>query len=498
METLANTSPIPHIFPLPVEILATNTDIMGEFGDEELQAIQENNLALLSADDPIRYLLELRARPLLAQGIEGPEIDAYKAGVCVGAVMVRHRVREIKKEFGELAVPPLLMSSEYQPVYERKFSRLLRMLPPAVELTIEELIDHQDIYLRPASYLDSIESIASVGRLKAQWMNKRLPFMGVHNIEAGVDDYKSLGIGDALALHARIYSEKPTKHEDNLKYNPTKHFLRAVERQKVRKPSGGDPSGLTRSTLDIKPGDVIEMLQGPNTKQVSFRSVDAYAGESHDKRDTWWTNRVYPGRRITHLRTFETGHAMPRPGHDDQVLEVGYRNTINEWELGPQDVLLIKGPGGKLMQLDYPFNVDWNHIVSWEEEHRSTELLAVCRNGKLTELVGLEDYTDDIKQISSPILEFQKDRLFGRVGQTIVRRAGQKRFLTETAALLALTTGTTYIVEPDTSEYSFYPDALVSLPVTLVVGGLAVYGLSKWRKRLAKPPKVVNEEEYID
>lgn len=212
-------------FPLGEEVLERVSAEYSGFSDQELELISGSNIGLLEPDDPVRYLLEFKGRPEIKNFVGEPGKHAYRAGVCVGAAIVRKSLI-VLNEHG--------MRPE-QDYFDPESVISLPELRPKREIEGDEswngISSRRVLKQAFFPYLEDVKLVDTLDRLKYEWMGEEHDFLTPDEIQKGSDDYIFAGLLDVLATYAQIYGFEPKSRLDRAKAlgGPVVRAIRAAK-----------------------------------------------------------------------------------------------------------------------------------------------------------------------------------------------------------------------------------------------------------------------------
>jgi hypothetical protein len=202
------------IFPIPFATIEDYFAMFKGFSESQIAIVTGSNALLVEPSDPAYPLLHLTEHPELSRpGAENDEFfhekaTAYRAGVCIGLAIIRHRVEEMLHPAYD---PDSLL---VQP--DRRY--LVGGDPLSVQILGSFLLgrsivaDAQEM-VEPLSYLNyvtdpdtqqvSAESVTPMGDLKTEW-HRKMSFMILEGRHVGEPDNLGLGISHAFRLYSSL------------------------------------------------------------------------------------------------------------------------------------------------------------------------------------------------------------------------------------------------------------------------------------------------------
>jgi hypothetical protein len=407
-ETHAETAAAGALFPLPAGALTEYFNAFSGFSEAELGLIEGSNLSLAEPTDLAYPLLTLQEFPdLLQQKREGhPQFESrakcYRAGVCLGLAVVRGRCQTLAAEGAELSPLSVNPTRRYLARPEPAGKRFMKFLmsPMMSGQTFDEIM--------AVSYPDFCseeEKALLMGEwLKRSWALQKMSFLTPADILAGNTDYISQGMTHAFYLANAVEGMPPVRHKElDLRYDPKRHLIipprehnRGLQlvSESVELEDGDFQSGLTglEHFLERKlAGGYRARLVEPVTQAGAgggrYPKTDRGSNLVFDdpERDIWGSNLAPAHAQLTHVRRFEESYAAT--GDDLNELErVAHRDSIKEFTLGGDDMVIVRGRDGAFATLPHPFRVPTQLT-----EQGSVVLVALCRHGATRYLKDVSD-----------------------------------------------------------------------------------------------------------
>ena len=335
---------LPALFPIPDAVLQHTTELYSEFSPEELEALRLGNLEAIQPGDPVRYLLEGKARPTLLDGQKPKYHDtawrAYGVGVCVGAAIMRRHIRLLRQNGDEIPDIALDPEADTAPVFERDWTfmfqseRWRRLGPALMPEMFRRKVDQTLALARPAQYMSDANSNMLLGFMKRSMQEHGIPFVEDGRRKLGTSACISFGVGDAFELYEHLYAEATAPFDRTV-----------VERTLETRRPGVDEMSLVPATMEDYA--VIGKVQ----TKTGYRQCSYLTGEYRVRQGT----AVPQGTVLTDLYRQRASTRLFNYGQTGELEQVEYGRK--HFLLGKDDRVVVRGKDDQLFALAYPFKV---------------------------------------------------------------------------------------------------------------------------------------------
>ena len=206
------------IFPIPFATLEDYFAMFKGFSESQLAIITGSNTSLVEPSDPAYPLLHLTEHPELSKA--GAENDvffyekatAYRAGVCIGLAIVRHRADELSRPAYDLDSLHVRPDRHYLVGGDPLSAQILGgyLLGGHVIAEAQEVVEPLSYLLYvtdPHAQPESDEPIMPMADLKAEW-HRKMSFMILEGRQVGEPDNLGLGISHAFRLYSALEDQQ--------------------------------------------------------------------------------------------------------------------------------------------------------------------------------------------------------------------------------------------------------------------------------------------------
>ncbi len=494
---LAESVPQPTdtFFPIDMGSMARGLHMGAVIGEHAAEALTEADLAALPADHPLRYLLELRARPdLAAFAAEVPDdidVAAYRAGVRLGAGIIAFREQQLEGLDAPITHPAF--DPDKGPRYsDPPQGRVRRQLPWRGRAARRYDPD------RPLDAVADEYSVALLGVLKTVWAKQgRFDSDKTGVLDSETDAYVTRGLFDVLHTYVDLHGAPKREHTSDLIVK--RNHIRADQVNTV--PIGPQPPqvmGINDQVLNEEydaahatfvndaarhdrrsSGYSAYVLAEAYRVRVNVMGMrlerDAEPIEQYAERKVWWNTIVPVGSVISGVHWYDSRYVFLDPGSTDRVVEVTSPQNVEWRALGKRDKLIGFNGRSDLIELSYPFAV----APEITGDDKMFELLRVCMGGSAHDLQDLTWLAPEprkaIDDFTAKTLEKQlQSRRYSRVANFMLSKVLPSEYIMETLAPI-LPALATIVASP-----ALFPAFDEHLPYTGLPTLLASHFLISW------------------
>lgn len=181
------------LFPIGQNVLNDDFRALGEYSTDNLSLLKDIWLDTSLERNPSHELLELAFRPELESNDQIRR--AYRAGILVGTIILRHRLHDIEAEYSivDLSSTPAIDFADGSRTFEQ-----FPTFSPDMKLSRFALSQFFDSNVDVAEHLKTT--------LEADWLHNRNTFMPSVADDTPQNDWLAVGMGDTLALYGTLYA----------------------------------------------------------------------------------------------------------------------------------------------------------------------------------------------------------------------------------------------------------------------------------------------------
>ncbi len=411
----------PNLFPLPDKAVRFSAAAFSGYSQKELDVVRDAKVELLHEGGPTRWLFEGRVRPELTDQPESVQ-QAYRAGVGLATVIV-HTSLQAQEGQGQRLVP---CRNDYDSMSEQLREQVpWRFGRKPTANYLNGISPHFRKVHDLSGFLENAQAAAYFGYLRESWALKHLDFISPEQRQKGLDDLITLGIRDTFGMFALSYGETTQPKADNFLYDPNKHFKRddPDKRGDDQFTSGSYSLSLEREDLHVY-GD-LSWLGGrePACGYVgealwTVSDAEGQPLQASKPVDVWWRNEVPSGVAIASLRLYESGYVATDADRQNSITQVGFKKSLQEFSLSPQDSLIVRGRNGAIVVLAAPFAIEDKMV---DRFRKTVELLAFCRSGEVLPLISHDRLSHPEQQAFVEVAESIQERFANDLSEKKVK-----------------------------------------------------------------------------
>jgi hypothetical protein len=334
------------------------------FDSDQLDFIAGSNEGSLAMTDPIVHLLSYKEEPLLAWARDGGLLTVregngmpyaaqrYRAGVCIGASIMRTRIDDCAADGRPLPTMRVDPDRRYLGYPEEKTGdNFMRYYGEMLSSRLNTM------YLEPAverRYFAGRQSVADVYALERVWEQRGMDFL----LQGRVSPEEMFGevcrgMFHTFRLYRMLEREARLAPWEDTVYRRSLHRLvdPLSDQLTTAQPADGRPDTYRRWAGGIVATGQREGWLG---RPLTFD----YLGDTI----------LVPGTQVTAVRRCLTGYVHPDAQQSDKQLHVAFRNSVEQYDVSPDDTLVVRSGSGAHTALP-----------ATERIREPGELVALCR-----------------------------------------------------------------------------------------------------------------------
>lgn len=202
------------VFPIPFATLEEYVAMFRGFSESQVAIVTGSNGLLVEPSDPAYPLLHLTEHPELSKpGAQNDEFfhekaAAYRAGVCIGLAIIRHRAEELPHPAYDLDSLHVQPDRRYlvggDPLSAQVLGGLLLTRSLIAEAReIVEPLSYLSYVAEPIAQPSSDEPPTPMINLREEW-HRKMSFMVLEGRHPGETDNLGLGISHAFRLYSAL------------------------------------------------------------------------------------------------------------------------------------------------------------------------------------------------------------------------------------------------------------------------------------------------------